>query len=189
MQAFILETECVLKMVRWIIYLGESEYYESVGISKRHTTAVTVERFSLSTSSHVTTLKKDVSSFKTEVNEMLMELFYSAESQSVQFRICLASATALLFKSIGFCRKFAFFVRLAGLMYREVYPKAHTSSHIFSLSLCRSLITHRRAISISSPLPITNSPASLITCAHSNPTIPPLTYSRSPFLQLSMMVL
>ena len=122
-----------LKYVRWLIQLGESGHFDAVMTSlpaKRSTAAVSVERFTLSSApAHTPSLKKDVGSYKTEVNDLLMDLHFGAEGQGAPLRIALASASALLFKSIGFCRKFAFFAKTAASLYKDL------SLHSPSLSL------------------------------------------------------
>ena len=64
--------------------------------------------------------KGEGSNFKTEFNDLLMDLYYSNATQSVSFRILLASAIAFMFKTIGFYRKYSFFLWLVGSMEAEV---------------------------------------------------------------------
>jgi Transport protein Trs120 or TRAPPC9, TRAPP II complex subunit len=76
---------------------------------------------------------------KPQAVELLQRAYQlGAEQLSTQPNIVLVSAIALLFKSLGYERKYAFFMRQVAMLYRDLFR------HVVSHRLLRSVASHYR---------------------------------------------
>mmetsp|Transcript_8846 Transcript_8846/g.27406 ORF Transcript_8846/g.27406 Transcript_8846/m.27406 type:complete len:1069 (+) Transcript_8846:178-3384(+) len=66
---------------------------------------------------------------KTKASEVLMNTIDMGSALSMQLKIQLVTSVAVIYRSIGFHRKFAFFLREAALLYNKIY-NLHAALHL-----------------------------------------------------------